>query len=271
MLDQTPPKLERTKGRAMAAFGLRNGVTRLADLAQEGSAKLLLPRIQGARPEAVFLNTSGGLTGGDRLSFALSLAEGTSLAATTQTAERAYLSQHGAAHLSFEAKLARGASLHWLPQETILFQGAHLDRETRVDLDQDAELLLCESLTLGRHAMGETLTRAYLTDQRFITRAGRPVWAEGLLLTPEILAEPRLLAHARAFGVLALISQGAEDALADLPRCDGARIEASGWDGRALIRIAATSGFALRRQMAALIVKLSRRALPRVWSSGGLP
>ena len=41
--------------------------------------------------------------------------------------------QHGAAHLSFEAKLARGASLHWLPQETILFQGAHLDRETRVE------------------------------------------------------------------------------------------------------------------------------------------
>ena len=260
MLDAAP-QMQRAKGRAHVAFGPRG----LVDLAQEGSAKVLFPR--GPRPEAVFLNTSGGLTGGDRLE--ISLRVEAPLTATTQTAERAYLSAHGPAHVSVRAEVGPGAALHWLPQETILFQGSDLDRETTIDLAAGATLLMCESLTLGRHAMGETLTEARLTDRRMVRRQGRPVWAEGQLLTPQILARPALLSHARAFGVLALVSQGAEDAGA-LPTTEGVRLERSSWDGRTLVRIAAQSGFALRRQMAALITHLAG-ALPRVWTSGGTP
>lgn len=269
MLDQgprptEPTALQRTRGRALLTFRR----DRLADLRQEGSAKLLFPRGTD-RAEAVFLNTSGGLTGGDRLELELHL-EASRLTATTQTAERAYLSHHGPAHVCVRAKVGAGSSLHWLPQETILFQGSDLRRDTTIDLAPDAELLLCESLTLGRLAMGETLTQAHLTDQRMVRRAGRPVWAEGLLLTPDLLARPALLCGARAFGVLALVAPGAE-AVGALPPADGARVETSSWDGRTLIRIAADSGFALRRQMAALITHLSRRPLPRVWASGGMP
>ena len=271
MLDVAPsPVMQRARGRAHVAFALRKG-TSLADLAQAGSAKVLLPRVQGDRPECVFLNTSGGLTGGDVLDFSLDLAPGTRLSATTQTAERAYQSRHGAATVRVTARVGQGASLHWLPQETILFQDSHLDRETAIDLDAGAEALVCESLVLGRHAMGETLTRARLSDRRMVRRAGRPVWAEGFLLSPGSLAHPGLLQGARALGVVALIAQGAEDAAHGLPRTPGARVEVSAWDGRCLVRIAADSGLSLRRQIGAIVQNLSARALPRVWASGGLP
>lgn len=271
MLDAAPQiTMQRAKGRAHVAFAVKAGRTHLVDLGQQGSAKVLLPRVAGDRPEAVFLNTSGGLTGGDRLDLSLDLGPGTRLCATTQTAERAYQSPGPMAEVRFRASLGAGASLHWLPQETILFQDSHLNRQTEIDLGPGAEVLLCESLVLGRQAMGETLTRTRLADHRMVRRAGRPVWAEGLMLSSESLARPVLLAGARAFGVVALVAQGAED-IATLPQTDGARIELSAWDGRALVRIAAESGFALRRQMAATITKLSGRALPRVWASGGTP
>jgi urease accessory protein len=270
MLDAAPLiPMQRAKGRAHVAFGLKGQVTALRDLAQQGSAKVLLPRVAGDRPEVVFLNTSGGLTGGDRLELSLDLAPGARLCATTQTAERAYQSQGSAAEVSFRARID-GASLHWLPQETILFEASHLSRTTEIDLLGEAEVLLCESLILGRHAMGETLAQARLSDTRMVRRNGLPVWAEGQMLSPQTLARPVLLGGATAFGVVALIARGAED-IAHVPQADGARTEISAWDGRALIRIAATSGFALRRQMAAVITKLSGRALPRVWASGGTP
>lgn len=268
MLDAAPIQMQRAKGRAHVAFALK-AATALRDLSQQGSAKVLLPRVSGDRPEVVFLNTSGGLTGGDRLELSLDLSPGTRLCATTQTAERAYQSRGDAAHVTFRAKVD-SASLHWLPQETILFQGSHLNRSTEIDLTGEAEVLLCESLVLGRHAMGEVLTHARLTDSRMVRRDGLPVWAEGQMLSPQTLARPILLGGATAFGVVALIARGAED-IAPLPQTDGARLEQSAWDGRALIRIAATSGFALRRQMAAVITHLSRRPLPRVWASGGSP
>ena len=75
---------------------------------------------------------SGGLTAGDRLRFGLALAGGRA-GATTQTAERAYQSQGPAAHVTFRAHVDR-ASLHWLPQETILFEASHLNRTTEIDL-----------------------------------------------------------------------------------------------------------------------------------------
>ena len=98
MLDmRDQPALQRSHGTARLGIVARHGRPALADLYQAGSAKVFLPRGGGAPDEAVFLNTSGGLTGGDRISFALTLAPGLRLTATTQTAERAYASPGAAA------------------------------------------------------------------------------------------------------------------------------------------------------------------------------
>lgn len=272
----SPPAMQRSKGRAFAAFAVRNGRARLADLAQQGSGKLMLPNVAGPVSEAVFLNTSGGLTGGDMLSYGLDLGAGVRLCATTQTAERAYASTQGAAEVRFHAKVGAGGRLDWLPQETILYQSSNLSRSTLVDLASDASALICESLVLGRTAMGEVVTQAHLNDNRMIRRDGRPVWAETLQIDPEVLAHgesPVLLDGALALGVVVLVAQGAEDAargVLSLPAIPGAKVAASGWDGRCLVRVMAPDGLLLRKAMAQIIKTLSARPLPRVWASGGL-
>ncbi len=270
-----PPAMQRSKGRAFAAFDLADGRARLADLAQAGSGKLMFPRVAGPVPEAVFLNTSGGLTGGDTLSFALAVGAGVHLSATTQTAERAYASNQGEARVRVSASVAAGGRLDWLPQETILFEASNLSRTTEVDLAADATCLTCESLVLGRVAMGETVHHARLHDHRMIRRAGRPVWAETLLIDAGVLARrqsPVLLDGALALGIVAFVAHGAEDAAAALlalPAIAGARLAVSGWDGRCLARVLAPDGLTLRKQMAQIITTLSARPLPRVWLSGG--
>ncbi|MFN3605736.1 MAG: urease accessory protein UreD [Cypionkella sp.] len=272
MFDQAaPPLLQRSAGAAMARFDLRAGRTILADLRQEGCAKVMLPRSFGPVPEAVFMNTAGGLTGGDSLSYAITLGAGTTVCATTQTAERAYASTGSAAQVQISADLGAKARLDWLPQETILFEAAHLRRKTHVNLADGASVLLVESLALGRRAMGEVLRRAHITDQRTITRNGRPFWAETLRLDAGSLArsnEPALLGGARAMAVIAFIASGAEDAaptLRALGQISGAQMAVSGWDGRCLIRITATDSWPLRAQMIRVISTLRAAPMPRVW------
>jgi urease accessory protein len=155
MFDVAPgtPRHQRVAGRAAVSFGAG---ARLTDLAQAGSAKAMMPRMHGRAPEVVFLNTAGGLTGGDRLDYAVDLAGG-HVVATTQTAERAYRSAAGVAEVTTRLTLAPGRTLHWLPQEVILFDGAALDRRLEVEMAGDATLILLETLVLGRAAMGETV------------------------------------------------------------------------------------------------------------------
>ena len=80
MFDHAPP--QRSHGAARIA--IEGG--RIAALRQSGSAKVMLPRSHSGVPEIVFLNTSGGLTSGDRLDYALQLGPGMRALATTQTA-----------------------------------------------------------------------------------------------------------------------------------------------------------------------------------------
>ena len=74
MFDAPPAGLQRTRGIARVALSYGPGGTRIAGLRQEGSAKAMLPRTDAPDPEVVFLNTAGGLTGGDLLSYRLDLA-----------------------------------------------------------------------------------------------------------------------------------------------------------------------------------------------------
>jgi urease accessory protein len=82
--------------------------------------------------------------------------------------------------------LARRARLLWLPQETLLFDGARLERRLFVDMAGDAELLLVESLVFGRLAMGEAAIDARLEDSWRIRRAGRLVFADATRLSSKL-------------------------------------------------------------------------------------
>ena len=251
--------------RASGAASVRLGKGGVVDLRQQGSAKAILPHV-GALPEVVFLNTSGGLTAGDRLSYSLVLEDGVRAIATTQTAERAYLARDGRAQVEVALTVGRDGWLDWLPQETILFEGAALGRTTRVDLGPGAGCLLLEAVVLGRAAMGETVGHVAFCDRREVWQGGRPRLVEPVLLNDTVLGSgPAGLDGARAFASVALVAQGAEDALGPVRAVLGEGAAASAFDGKLMVRLRAGDGWPLRMQIAAVLGVLTGRALPRVW------
>lgn len=260
-------KMQRSMGEARVSF---DGA-RLGQLRQVGSAKAQLPRISG-RPEVVFLNTSGGLTSGDRLDYSVSLSNGAQVTATTQTAERAYRANDGAARVRVSHDVGAGCWLDWLPQETILFNDSDVARDTHVALAPDAGCLLLESVVLGRAAMGEDVRRLNLCDRRKISRAGAAVFLEPLVLDTATLAhggQSAILSGARAFATLVLCAQGAEDALGAARSAlnhDAVEGAASAYDGKLVVRLLAADGWPLRQQILSLLHVLRRGTPPpRVW------
>ena len=268
MFDAPAPSriMQRSSGRAHVVMGPRG----IVDLAQSGSAKAMLPRMTAGLPEIVFLNTSGGLASGDRLEFGVDLRPGTRALATTQTAERAYRAEAGPARAAVHLRVGQGAWLDWLPQETILFDGARLTRETRIDLAPDAGCMLLETVVLGRLAKGERLSRLFLTDRRIVRRAGRVVHHDALALDDAALprlAGAAMLNGARAMSTLTVIAPNAADlldrarGLLDEP---GVTAAASAPPGRLILRLLAADGWPLRRQITRLLAGLRPDPLPRI-------
>lgn len=260
--------LQRSDGEARLSFARRGGATCLRDLYQKGAAKAFVHSGKSG-PEVVFLNTSGGVTGGDRLRYALDIGPDCHVSATTQTAERAYASLNGRAHISVCHTVGDGAHLDWLPQETILFNTSTLDRRTTIALHGQASCLFVEAMVLGRAAMGETVAQLHCEDHRRVTRDAIPVLIEPLrLVTASLTAGAGLLEGARAFATVALVASGADSALsrirAELTEA-GVRAGASAFDGKLVIRLMAMDGWPLRRQIMRLLDILRTAPLPRVW------
>ncbi len=272
MFDETVPStpMQRVHGRAAVRIGAGG---RLRDLHQSGAAKVMLPKMHGRPPEIVFLNTAGGITGGDHLRYDVVLEDGAAAVATTQTAERAYRAAGGTGSVETHLTVGADATLFWLPQEVILFDGAALDRHLSVDLAPSATAVVLESLVLGRAAMGEVLRDITLRDRRHVRRAGQRVLVEAIELTAADLARQDVagLDGAVALATVSLFADHAPDRLAsvrtalnDLHHPD-LRAGASAWGGRLTLRMAGPTAHDLRRSIARIIPLLTDAPLPRVW------
>ncbi|MEM7721802.1 MAG: urease accessory protein UreD [Pseudomonadota bacterium] len=262
----TAPRLQRVHGQARVRIGADGS---LVDLHQSGSAKAILPKMHGRAPEVVFLNTSGGVTGGDHLHYGLDVGAGARAVGTTQTAERAYRSTGAQGRIETRLTLGAESTLHWLPQELILFEGAHVRRDLRVEMPGDAALVMLETLVLGRAAMGETLERIALHDRRDVIRDGKSAMIEAIRLGAEDLAaaSPAGLYGAIAVATLSLFSPTAADRLDALRNAlpTDIRAAASAWDGRVTARFLAPEAFPLRKAVARVLPILTDAPLPRVW------
>jgi urease accessory protein len=262
--------LQRAQGEGRIEVSGEGGRTRLRRLYQDGCGKILLPVDRAARSlEAVAINTSGGLTGGDRMAWRAAAKAGASLTMTTQACEKVYRARDGHAAVSVEMDVGPGARIDWLPQETILFDGAALCRTLEADLAGDAALLVVEAVVLGRTAMGETVRRGSLRDRWRIRRDGKLVFADDLRFDgpiTEVAARPPTLAGGKAFASLLLLAEDAERFLGPLRAAIGPSGGASAFDGKLFARIVAPDGLALRRALLPAIAALRDGApAPRVW------
>jgi urease accessory protein len=264
------PALQRAQGAGRIAVKAEDGVSRLARLYQDGCAKIRLPTDHAARGlEAVLINTSGGLTGGDRMAWGVDAEAGARLTLTTQACEKIYRARDGRAEVALSLNAQAGARIDWLPQETILFDGAALSRTLKADLAQDVRLLAVEAVVLGRTAMGETVRRGSLRDRWRIRREGKLVFADDLRLEgpiAEVTALAPMLAGGKAFASLLLVADDAERFLAAVRQAIGASGGASAFDGKLFARIVATDGLSLRRALLPAIAALrDGEPCPRVW------
>ncbi len=272
MMDGTghfPTTLQRARGKADVAF--RQGD--LARLYQSGAAKALLPRSYGTAHEIVLVNTAGGITGGDHFAYDCS-SDASRVIVTTQAAERAYRSSTtDIASMKIRLRARDGASLHWLPQETILFDGSRLDRQIDVDLDADSECLILESLVFGRHAMGELLRTCHFTDRWRIRQNGQLLHAEALSLADDsntLLGMAAGGAGAQMAATLVYAGPRLEQVHADINAVlptTGSRMAISHWNGRCVLRMLASSTMTGKSDLSRILNSIHGQQIPRVWQS----
>jgi len=260
----------RARGAVSFEVKLADGMTRRGALHESGSLRVRFPSPEGEGLSAVFVNTAGGVAGGDRFDIEIAASEGARLTLTTAAAEKIYRAIGKPAELNIRLTVADGARLAWLPQETILFDRARVARRIDIDLAEGASLLLCEIVVFGRAAMGETMRQGEFVDRWRLRRGGRLVFAENVRLDGEIgekLAKPAIAKGGGAIGT-ALIVPG-DEALVERIRegqeSFGGEVGISAWNGFAMARFCAQDAARLRADMMAVLGRASGLTLPRLW------
>jgi urease accessory protein len=260
------------RARGAVAFDVRSvdGVTRRGALHESGSLRVRFPSPEGEGLSAVFVNTAGGVAGGDRLDIEIAAQEGARLTLTTAAAEKVYRATAEPAELNIALKVANGAHLAWLPQETILFDRARMSRRIDIDLAEGASLLLCEIVVFGRAAMGERMEQGAFVDRWRVRRGGKLVFAETVRLEGDIgvkLRRPAIAKGGLAIGT-ALIAPGDQalvERLREIASNFGGEAGISAWNGFAMARFCAQDAACLRADMMAVLGRASPAPLPRLW------
>lgn len=261
----------RVRGGLSIHIAAADGVSRITDLEERGGYRAKFPA-HDACVDAVSINAGGGLVGGDHVSFALTVGENAAMSFVTQSAERVYRALTDAVRTTVKLSVGSKASLDWLPQETILFDGAKLSRTIEADVASDASLLLCEAVVFGREAMGENITTGSFRDRWTIRRDGDPVYAEAIAIEGGIhekLQSRAVAAGARAAATVVLLSPDAEDRRDAAREALGepiGRAALSAWNGMLVARFLAPNAAILRKDLARLLTHLTRKPMPRVWN-----
>jgi urease accessory protein len=267
----TSSVFEANRARGAVRFDVhaRDGVTRRGALHESGSLRVRFPSPEDDGLSGVFVNTAGGVAGGDRFDIEISAADSSRLTLTTAAAEKVYRAPGAAAQLNISLKVGAGAHLGWLPQETILFDRARVHRRFDIELDEAASLLLCEIVVFGRTAMGERMEQGEFVDRWRLSRAGKLVFAETIRLDGDIgtkLARSAVARGAAAIGT-ALIVPGDEalvERLREASDSFAGEVGISAWNGFAMARFCAQDAATLRADMMAVLARTGA-ALPRLW------
>ncbi|TAE55117.1 MAG: urease accessory protein UreD [Nostocales cyanobacterium] len=127
---------------------------------------------------SVILHTAGGVVGGDRLSAEIHLQANSQALITTAAASKIYRSNGFPAKQQINIKIDSGACLEYLPQETILFDGAVYRQDLRVELATNASFIGWEINRLGRSARDEKFLQGEMRSYTEIWQNNIPLWID---------------------------------------------------------------------------------------------
>jgi urease accessory protein len=219
------------------------------------------------------LHPPGGLVGGDELVLDLAVKSSAAALVTTPAAGKVYRTAAATARQSTALSVASGGRLEWLPQETILFEGAALESSLSVDLANDARFIGWDAVCFGRAAAGESFERGTYRQSLEIRRNGE------LLLAEPCAVHAGSAVRRAAFGymgcpqaaTLVATPAGAEDEDAVAALLEGARAGVTRLGDLLVVRVLGDDGGELRSLLHSTWSVLRPRVLgrpacpPRIW------
>jgi urease accessory protein len=257
----------------LAAAG---GRTVLAGRQHEGPLLVQRPFYpEGPVCHLYLVHPPGGVAGGDHLSVRIDAGPATQALITTPAATKIYRSFAARVSQVEQQLVATDATLEWLPQETIVFRGAHARLTTRVNLAGRARFIGWEILCLGRPASREVFDAGCIAQDFELWHEDRPVLIDRLRLRG---GDPALQAQwglggASALGTMLVYPANATHLALAREHAASSRTAVSLVDGVLLLRLRAEQGETVRRELERLWQALrpgfsgTAATAPRIWAT----
>jgi urease accessory protein len=250
--------------RSVGSVEICVGVGGVEVMREVGSAKCRMPR---GSSEAILINTSGGLAGGDRVEIKATAKAGAELILSSQAAERVYRTLGPAAAVQIKLIAEAGSTLLWMPQESIFFEGSALERSLDVDIADGTTFLAVEPMLFGRREMGEHVKHVSVLDRWAIRRAGKLIHSDVFRLGPDWSNSKATFGDNHAAATVLLVSDQAETLIDDVRAVLGPENGASAWNGKLVARLLAKDGFHLRKSLIQVFAAcVGRERLPKTWT-----
>lgn len=270
------PIVSSWKARLSLGFSFLDGRTVLSERDHDGPLVVQKPLYPegGDICHAIVVHPPGGIAGGDELRLDASVQDRACALLTTPGAAKWYRSAGPWASQKLNFKV--DGTLEWLPQETIVFDGALARADCEVELAADASLIGWDIVCLGRTGSGERYARGSYRSAIRVCREGRLLWLERGRIDGggRLMASPAGLDGQPVFGTLFASSLSLTQALLNETRKaepESGRGSVTLLPGILLARYLGDSGEAARGYFTALW-RMLRPALtgreasePRIW------
>jgi urease accessory protein len=264
----------RSRGVLALTAHMQDGVTRRAQVREDGALRMRFPNESTKRLDAVTVNVAGGMAGGDTYDCSFTAEAGANLVVTSTAAEKVYRALGAPTLSDVRLRADAGATLSYVPQEAILFDRARIVRRYDIAVHADASLIALDAVILGRTAMGENVNSLTWRDSWRLRRDGKLVWADAARIdgdAEKLLSAAATGGGARAFGTLLYAAKDAanqlepmREVLRSVKACETA---ATLFDGLLVARFIAHEGHTLRAALIKSVSSLPGGALPRSWST----
>jgi len=226
----------------------------------------------------IVVHPPAGIVGGDRLALDVTVHALGEVQLTTPGAAKWYRSAGALAQQRLAFTLGSNALLEWLPQESIVFDGAIAELGMRVALARDAVFIGWDIVCLGRRHAGEEFRHGRMRQEVVILREGARQWTERALIAggASLLEAQVGLNREPVFGTFLAAAPQVPEALIAACRemgCDDGEIAVTRVPGLLIARYRGESAEAARHYFAALWGRVrpalaGREAVtPRIWST----
>jgi urease accessory protein len=282
-----PSDSGRWLGQLHLAFEQQAGQTVMVHSRHSGPLRVQRPfREPNGGCQVYILNPPGGIVSGDELQVEARLGPGARTLLTTPGASKFYRSSGASARQQQELSIAAGAHLEWLPQESIVFEGARAEQATTIRLESGGSFFGWEVTCLGRPAAGDHFANGSLLQRWHLFEDGRLLWKERTALSgsdpvrhaPWGWAGRAVLGTLVAYPVSPAALDAAQQAL-EAASNEGPRPSDAPWASATLLdrvlvcRFLGTSSALARAKFIAVWQRLrptefgSPAVLPRIWAT----